>query len=113
MSVTNDFSLQGFSPADQARTIHTTLADKKKPALEAYARNFKLLRLVERRSQMKFGVSGRGLIQAVQNAIHDLIPTSSVAGRNFYSRNLHLNKGLEYRDYEMVDFVSEREMLEN
>lgn len=113
MAIPNDISLQGFSPADQARSIHTTLCERQDKTIEAYTRNFKLLRMLERRGQTEMNVDGRGRVAAVQDAVHDLIPTSSVTGRTFFSKNLWVNAGVEYRSYEMTDFITEREMLEN
>lgn len=104
---------KGFSPADLARSMHTTLADHIRTVEEAMLRNFQFGALLDSNGRVSYNHAGRGMDWPVQYRLHNVEGNTGQTARNFVPKNLFKTANLEYRGYQATDSMFYREFLEN
>jgi hypothetical protein len=103
----------GFSNTDWARSAATTLAQHVRDEEQAWMRSFSIGALIEANGQILYNQSGRGFDWPVRYRRHNLEGNTGETSRNFVRRNLWQNPYLEFRGYQAVDSITEKELQEN
>lgn len=103
----------GYSPVDFARAQATTLAKHIRELEDACTRNFPALAQIEANGRITYNNGGRGFDWPVQYRIHNVEGNTGETQRNFVRRNLFKLAAQEYRGYQAVDAMYQREFLEN
>ena len=103
----------GYSNTDWARATATTIANHVRDEEQAWMRSFALGALLESNGMILYNQSGRGFDWPVRYRRHNLEGNTGETSRNFIRRNLWQTASLEYRGYQAVDSVTEKELQEN
>lgn len=104
---------QGYSQADWARSMATTLAEHIREEENLTMRNFQLLALLENNGRTKFNCAGRGFDWPVRYKRRPVEGNNGETARNFARVNTEKTAALSYRGYQSTDAIYEKERLEN
>lgn len=104
---------QGYSNTDWARDAATTLTNHIRDEEQAWMRSFAIGALIEANGQIMYNQDGRGFDWPVRYRKHNLEGNTGETERNFIRKNLWQTPALEYRGYQAVDSITEKELQQN
>jgi hypothetical protein len=103
----------GYSNTDWARDAATTLANHIREEEQAWMRSFAIGAMIEAGGNIVYNQEGRGFDWPVRYRKHNLEGNTGETERNFIRRNLWQTAFQEYRGYQAVDSITEKELQQN
>src|SRR5688500_13324414 len=105
--------LQSFSSVAWARSLATNLPNYTKELEDAAMRNYKLPALMLAHGRILYNQAGEGFTWEVKFRNHNVEGNTGETSRNFTRTNLYKVASLDYRGYQAVDSITERELMAN
>lgn len=105
--------LQSFSSVAWARSLATNLPNYTRELEDAAMRNYKLPALMLANGRILYNQFGEGFTWEVKFRNHNVEGNTGETSRNFTRTNLYKVAALDYRGYQAVDSITERELQAN
>mgnify|MGYP000863016899 CR=1 FL=1 len=106
-------TLQGFTSTDWARAANTTLTKYVREVENDVLRNYQIGALLEANGRVSYNNTGRGIAWPTLFRLHRLEGNTGETVRQFNRMNPFKLANLEQRGYQVTDYITKKELIEN